>query len=43
MGKIAGKWLSGDVSVFSKSEKTAGVLVGWDESGKEFKSTLFEG
>jgi len=42
MGKIAGKWLSGDVSAFSKSEKTADVLVDWDESGKEFKSRLFE-
>lgn len=43
VGKIAGKWLSGDVSAFSKSEKMADVLVSWDESGKEFKSTLFEG
>ncbi|TAQ88653.1 hypothetical protein B7494_g3004 [Chlorociboria aeruginascens] len=43
VGNIAGKWLSGDVSAFSEGEKTADVLVGWDESGKELKSTLLEG
>ncbi|KAE9379932.1 hypothetical protein N431DRAFT_476974 [Stipitochalara longipes BDJ] len=41
VGKIAGKWLSGDVSAFSKSEKIADVQVDWDESRKVFKSTLF--
>lgn len=42
-GNIAGNWLSGDVSAFRKSEKTADLRIGWDESGEEFKSTLIEG
>lgn len=42
-GKIAGKWLSGDVSAFGRSEKMADLLVGWDESAKEFKCTVSEG
>ncbi|KAH8654632.1 hypothetical protein BGZ60DRAFT_418923 [Tricladium varicosporioides] len=43
VGKITGKWLGGDVSAFSKDEKSADMLVGWDESRKEFLSTLYEG
>ncbi|KAE8452412.1 hypothetical protein EG329_001113 [Mollisiaceae sp. DMI_Dod_QoI] len=43
VGRIAGKWLSGDVSAFNENEKTAVVLVSWDENGKEFKSTILGG
>ncbi|KAH8819804.1 hypothetical protein F5884DRAFT_26943 [Xylogone sp. PMI_703] len=42
VGRIAGRWLSGDVSVFEKNEKLADVLVGWDEGGEEFRITLLE-
>lgn len=37
VGKIAGKWLSGDVRGFSNSGGMADVLVGWDESELKFK------
>lgn len=38
--RITKKWLSGDVDAFSRSENTATVLVGWNESEKVFKSNI---